>query len=242
MLVKNCPQDAARLTTLGLFTHASNLDPFVITAASPVSFRWVSKRSALLVPVIGWFSWAVGTVAINRYDRDKAVQSLAQAAASVNERGRSVAVSPEGTRSKTGQLADFKKGPFHLATQVSAPVTPLVIVGAHELWPPQAKVITPGTVTLHFGQPLDLHEMNHNEARLKARRAVLEELATAGVDVPPSAPVKAPRSSAGRKAAAARAASAPSLQPGTSIAADAAFIFAILFFFPIIMRMVGSIF
>ncbi len=36
----------------------------------------------------------------------------------------------------TGELGEFKKGPFHLARAVGAPLVPLIIRNAHSLWPP----------------------------------------------------------------------------------------------------------
>lgn len=50
-----------------------------------------------------------------------------------------VGTSPEGTRSSTGQLLGFKKGPFHLWEHLKyPPIIPLLVMGAFELMPPSA--------------------------------------------------------------------------------------------------------
>ncbi|CAM9922779.1 unnamed protein product, partial [Phaeothamnion confervicola] len=64
--------------------------------------------------------------------------------------GNSVAVAPEGTRSKTGQLQPFKKGAFHLQEQLAWPVLPVVVQGAFELCPPCAAFPLSGQVVLRY--------------------------------------------------------------------------------------------
>ena len=41
----------------------------------------------------------------------------------------------KGTRSKTGHLLEFKKGPFHVWEHLHAPIIPMMIYGAYELFP-----------------------------------------------------------------------------------------------------------
>ena len=40
-----------------------------------------------------------------------------------------LAISPEGTRSKTGLLNEFKKGPFYMQEQLGCDIVPIVILG-----------------------------------------------------------------------------------------------------------------
>ena len=49
-----------------------------------------------------------------------------------------------GTRSKTGHLLEFKKGPFHVWEHLQAPIIPMMIYGAYELFPAGANMMTPG--------------------------------------------------------------------------------------------------
>jgi len=46
-----------------------------------------------------------------------------------------VLVFPEGTRSWDGEIKEFKKGGFHLATQAQVPIIPMRIEGANEVLP-----------------------------------------------------------------------------------------------------------
>ncbi|CAN0401904.1 unnamed protein product, partial [Discosporangium mesarthrocarpum] len=67
------------------------------------------QRELFAVPVIGWIAASHGGIPINRSNRSSAVQAMTDAAEWARQLGVFVAVAPEGTRSKTGQLGRFKK-------------------------------------------------------------------------------------------------------------------------------------
>lgn len=163
-----------------MYSHASNLDPFIIAAVQPLACKWVGKKDLFVMPLIGWMALALGYLPINRGNRDKAVQSLSEAGQRIKEYGRVIAISPEGTRSKIGQLADFKKGPFHLQEQTQVPVLPCTIQGAFELWPPGEPFPSSGQVTVKFLAPIMPDSARSREATAKAvRMAMLGALAEA---------------------------------------------------------------
>lgn len=70
--------------------------------------------------------------------------------------GVPVLVFPEGTRSKTGKMAEFKPGAAALAIGCQVPVIPAAIIGAHEAMPKGRNWPTPGRpkVGVVFGEPL----------------------------------------------------------------------------------------
>ncbi|KAJ1391005.1 hypothetical protein B484DRAFT_298470, partial [Ochromonadaceae sp. CCMP2298] len=82
------------------------------------------KSELFLIPFFGWCLTAYGGVAIKRGNRDQAVKALGAAAGAAGC-GDCLAIAPEGTRSKSGQLMAFKKGPFYLWEQLNLPIVPL---------------------------------------------------------------------------------------------------------------------
>ena len=58
----------------------------------------------------------------------------------------SVVIAPEGTRSLTPRLGQFKKGAFHIAMQAGAPIVPVVIRNTYEVMPRGSLLFRPGTV------------------------------------------------------------------------------------------------
>jgi putative phosphoserine phosphatase/1-acylglycerol-3-phosphate O-acyltransferase len=73
----------------------------------------------------------------------------------MRNQGKSVAISPEGTRSITPKLAAFKKGPFHLAMQAGVPIVPIVIHNAGDVAPKGEFVFRPATVEVDVLAPID---------------------------------------------------------------------------------------
>ena len=69
--------------------------------------------------------------------------------------GTSIAIAPEGTRSFTPQIGEFKKGAFHLAMQAGVPIVPIVIRNAGELMWRDARTARPGTVEVVVHPPIE---------------------------------------------------------------------------------------
>ncbi len=112
--------------------HQSYLDIPVLFRSIIVNLYFVAKKELKKVPFLGWYMMATGMIFIDRTNRNKAIDSLKRAAALIRN-GKSVIMFPEGTRSKDGYLAVFKKGPFMLARQADVSVLPVGIseTGGH---------------------------------------------------------------------------------------------------------------
>jgi len=145
----------ADLVGIIVYNHASNLDPFIINSSCNIGPKYIGKKILFMVPVLGWLFTLCGMVPINRGDREKAVNTMNESVAGIMKNsGRSVAISPEGTRSTDGHLRlPFKKGVFHLQEKTKVPLLPIVIHGAQELWPPGRSFSAPGEVIVSFLPP-----------------------------------------------------------------------------------------
>lgn len=105
------------------------------------------------MPVVGWFIWAAGMIFIDRSNREKAYQSLTKAGKLVRG-GKDVITFPEGTRSKTGELRQFRKGSFHLAREAGVPVVPVRVVATNKVWPVGSYNFRGGAIEVYIGKPL----------------------------------------------------------------------------------------
>lgn len=143
-----------RSQILFLFNHTSNLDPIILQSA--VAAKFVYKKELQKVPLFGWVMRLYHHIAVDRKDKEKAIDSLNRAVLKVVKRQQNVAISPEGTRSITGDLLPFKKGPFHMAMQSNAAIVPVVIRGAYRLLPPKVAFLRPGTVDVHLMPPITI--------------------------------------------------------------------------------------
>ena len=138
----------------------------------------IAKNSLFRVPFFGWVLAGWGHYSIDRSNVESAKQSLAHAAEQIHKYQRCLAISAEGTRSKTGRLQDFKKGPFHTAIAVRLPVIPVCIMGAYQLWPPAQMFPVSGEVVVRMLPAMRVREgETHKELSGRVRRAMLRAIA-----------------------------------------------------------------
>jgi len=142
--------------------HLSNLDIMAILAASPLSLRFMAKRELFRIPLFGQAIRAIGMIEVDRTRAN--FSAIRRQAAATLRAGRSVAVFPEGTRSRDGEPGEFKRGAFVVAIADSAPVCPLTIEGSRACWAPGSWRINPGTIRVVVGDPIETHGLRVADA------------------------------------------------------------------------------
>ena len=95
----------------------------------PLVFKWVSKREVYRIPIVGRLLLAHGDIVINRASTKEAMQLVHTRGKQWLAKGASVAIFPEGTRSKDGEIHNFKAGAFILAKDAEVPILPIVLDG-----------------------------------------------------------------------------------------------------------------
>lgn len=102
----------------------------------PLNFRWVSKREVFRIPFIGGLLILHGDIAIERGRGTESMRKVIRDGRKWLSRGVSVAMFPEGTRSKDREIHRFKQGAFVLAKEAGAAILPVVLDGTTELVKP----------------------------------------------------------------------------------------------------------
>jgi len=128
---RNAPPSIKNGPYVYVFNHSSMLDGFIVMTAIPEYTVGIGKIEQFSIPFWNWIVARWGVVGIDRSDSASAIQSLGKVVERV-QKGFSVLISPEGTRSHTGELGPFKKGAFHLAMGGNAPICPIRVEGAFE--------------------------------------------------------------------------------------------------------------
>ncbi|MCO4763646.1 MAG: 1-acyl-sn-glycerol-3-phosphate acyltransferase [Myxococcales bacterium] len=118
-----------------IFNHGSTLDVLTGAALLPEGGVLVVKSEMLKIPLLGWGCKALGSVFLDRGDRERAYASLQDAASRIISERLQVLIAPEGTRSKDGKLGRFKLGAFVLAAEAKVPILPVVLHDHTTLWP-----------------------------------------------------------------------------------------------------------
>lgn len=113
--------------------HQSQLD-ILVAFRLFFHFKWVSKAEVFKLPFIGWNMVLNRYIKIHRGRKESVIQMMA-ACEEALDRGSSVFFFPEGTRSRTGELRDFKPGAFILAHKQKLPILVIAINGTRDALP-----------------------------------------------------------------------------------------------------------
>lgn len=126
------PKDTKNL--LFVCNHRSNFDPIVTWyALKQWKIAFISKAANFKIPFFGRMIRKCCFLPIDRDDPRKAIRTI-QKAAHILEKGQvSMAVYPEGTRSKSGELLPFHNGVFKIAQKAGAQVVVLGISGTEKV-------------------------------------------------------------------------------------------------------------
>ncbi len=141
-----------------VMNHESALDPVAVMAALPVRHRSLAKKELFNLPILGWIMTLVRHIPVDRQNPRRAVDVINRITHEVIQRKISLVVSPEGTRSRDGQLGQFKKGAFRLAERYNLPLIPITILGAGECLPTKTLELRPGIIEVYLGQPIHLSD------------------------------------------------------------------------------------
>jgi len=133
--------------------HQSHFDIPCLTTALPIPVYFIAKKELQRIPIFGWGMWSIGMVFVDRNNREKALQSMKQAAKQI-KKGKFILTFPEGTRSKSGEIQNFKKGTFHLAKNGPLKLIPIVHSGTRKIMPSGGKFSPGGKVIIEVGEPI----------------------------------------------------------------------------------------
>jgi 1-acyl-sn-glycerol-3-phosphate acyltransferase len=138
--------------------HQSLVDALAV-ACLPANLKWIGKRSAFQLPWLGWAFRLAGYVPVLRGEKADGRRALARLRRYLAE-GVPVGLFAEGTRSRDGQLKDFKAGPFKLAIEAGVPVIPVAISGAGTAMPADQAWIRPSRITVRILEPIPTQGMS----------------------------------------------------------------------------------
>ena len=110
--------------------HESFVD-ILLLCHVPMETKWMSKSDFFRYPLVGWCMQMVGDIRLVRDDKKSGIAAL-QASLDRLDKKVSVMIFPEGTRSQTGELQEFKTGAARLAVQAGVPILPIAVIGTRD--------------------------------------------------------------------------------------------------------------
>lgn len=148
--------------------HSSTLDIMACFLAVPLPIRFLAKKELFAIPLLARAMRSIGIVEVDRSAHSAIHDQINVQAKQLIATGRSLIIYPEGTRSRSGHLAPFKKGAFTMAVTAQLPVLPVAIHGTNEAWPPHSMKVRGGRVRVIVEQPVETAGLTHADtARLR---------------------------------------------------------------------------
>lgn len=145
--VENVPVGQA---CIFMCNHVSNLDPPVVLPVLPGRSAVLLKKELMRIPLLGTAMRMAKFIPVERSRSREAAQRSVSAAAEALRSGLHILVFPEGTRSLTGRLSGFKKGPFFLARETDAPIVPVAVLGTQGMMRKGSFAVFPGVATVEL--------------------------------------------------------------------------------------------
>jgi 1-acyl-sn-glycerol-3-phosphate acyltransferase len=171
--------------------HQSNVDPVAAFLAIPRDVKAIAKKEFFRTPLLATACRLERFIPVDRKNHASAVESIEQAIRQLRA-GDSFLIYPEGTRTKTGEMGEFRKGAFIAAIRSGVPVVPVTLEGCYEMMRKGEFKIRPGHVKVTFQDPIDV-----SSYALDERDDLIERVRSAiasGLDRKYNAQVQSPTS------------------------------------------------
>jgi 1-acyl-sn-glycerol-3-phosphate acyltransferase len=151
--IKNVPKKGGALL---ICNHQSFLDPAFLGVQLPRQISFMAKMELFETFFWGRLIHNLNTFPVRRGEAD--VGAIREALRRMHE-GHVLAMFPEGTRSRNGELLPIQAGIALMIKRAEAPVIPAVVDGTWRAWPRGKKFPTKAPVRMLYGPPLDVKNM-----------------------------------------------------------------------------------
>lgn len=153
--------------------HQSFLDAFLFNHVVPTN---VLNNVYYLAKVKHFSKGYMKTLGENSnvilVDINKNLGEVLQTLAMVLRSGKSVAIFPEGARTRDGKMLEFKKAFAILAKELNIPIVPFGIKGAFEAFPSNSKFPKSSDVEIRFFERIEPKDMSYEEIVEKTRDCI----------------------------------------------------------------------
>lgn len=149
-------------TYVFISNHRSYLDTATLFVYTGRRIGLLAKKELLKVPILGYGMGFVNVMAIDRSNRERAIQTVEAATGRIRS-GMSFGVFAEGTRAKPGEFLPFKKGAFYMAVEAGVPIVPVAIKNTDLLMGKGTGRSKPGTIEFVLMPPVPTRGLASDE-------------------------------------------------------------------------------
>ena len=168
-------------TVVYMVNHQSDLDWPIIFMAVPGQYLFLAKKELFDVPVFGTYMKLQNYIPIDRSKVRRSMRTYSKVADLINK-GNSIVIYPEGTRSHSNDMQKFKSFSFSFLRDARVRVVPIAIDGSINIQKKGARSIRPGSVKVDILPPIsfdDIYALDTKRFCQEASNRVRESLLSA---------------------------------------------------------------
>ena len=156
---ENIPKDE---NVVFISNHQGDFDIAIFMALIPKEKGFVAKIELTKIPILRTWMKYLGCVFMDRKDLKQSLKTINEAIKFIKD-GHSMVIFPEGTRSKSDKIGDFKAGSFKLATKTNCPIVPVTIDGSYKIKEKNNGIIKPAEVNVYIHKPIYTLNLSQEE-------------------------------------------------------------------------------
>ena len=143
--------------------HQGNFDVPLMLGYVGAPRAFLAKIEMLDVPLVRDWMRNLGCIFVDRKDPKQSLKAVLSAIKYVKA-GNSMTIFPEGTRSQSDKMGEFKSGSTRIAIKAGALIVPVTIDGSYKILEKNKGFkITPAVVKLTIHKPINPKELSKEE-------------------------------------------------------------------------------
>ncbi len=169
---ENIPQGTGYLVAPN---HASTFDIPAIMLSFDKLLSFVTKKENRRIPFVTKWLEIADCIAIDRTNPKETVRSMMKGVKLLKD-GRPLVIFPEGTRTLTGELGEFKAGSFKFAKKANVKVLPVAISGTLEIMKKGSFKINSSNIKVYILPAIDSEKFTTNELAELTKQSIQDKL------------------------------------------------------------------
>jgi 1-acyl-sn-glycerol-3-phosphate acyltransferase len=154
--------------------HQGNFDIPILLSFIDKPKAFIAKIETLKLPFVSSWMRQMRCVFMDRNDIRQSITAINQGVQYLKE-GYSMVIFPEGTRSGSVEMGEFKAGSFKLATKSGVPIVPIAINGSYNIMGKKSLIVKPAEVSVKILKPIETAKLSKEELKTLHDR-VYEEI------------------------------------------------------------------
>lgn len=148
-------------TVLYVVNHQGYFDIPALMSTLPKSPAFVAKVELEKIPMISYWMKKMGCLFMDRGNMRQSLKIILQGIEMLKD-GQSMVIFPEGTRSKSNEVGEFKAGSLKLAMKAGVPIVPVTLKNSFKVFEEHNRIRT-AEVSIKFHEPIYTEHLSKEE-------------------------------------------------------------------------------